>query len=67
AVLGECTEPWPPEASELDELVDELDWALWLPVRAADTSGWQLRIAVADPVEGRSYALEAVDQSLSDS
>jgi len=51
---------WPPDPGELGEAVGELDWYRWSPPGAE--TGWVLRLAVADPLDGLAWAVEAVDQ-----
>jgi len=51
---------WPPDPWELGEAVGELDWYRWSPPGAE--TGWVLRLAVADPLDGLAWAVEAVDQ-----
>ncbi|MBW3602527.1 MAG: hypothetical protein KY434_07505, partial [Actinobacteria bacterium] len=46
-------------AEELGAAVSELRWWRW---RAAGAdAGWVLRLAVADPVDGLAWAVEAAD------
>jgi Family of unknown function (DUF6183) len=55
---------WPVEPDVLGEAIDELEWYRWaLP---EPETGWVLRLAVADPVDGMSWAIEAIDQRTDD-
>jgi hypothetical protein len=58
-LLGVAGE-WPLTGAELTAWSDELEWVAWRPERT--TSGWDLRLAVADPEAGRAWAVEAVDE-----
>jgi hypothetical protein len=49
-------------ANELGRAVDRLHWYRWAPPVAE--AGWVTRLAVADPVDGLAWALEAVDAYL---
>lgn len=51
--------PWPPDPAELGAAVEELRWYRWTP--PARESGWVLRVAVEDPVDGLAWAVEALD------
>lgn len=58
---------WPAEPGGLEaftaalaEALEDLRWYRWQP--PAPASGWALRIAVADPVDGLAWAVEAIDQ-----
>lgn len=56
--------PWPEEAgeafaAELGRALGELRWVRW---QAGAESGWVLRLAVSDPVDGLSWAVEATDE-----
>ncbi len=53
-------EPAAPFVAELGNALDELRWYRWAP--PGPESGWVLRLAVADPVDGLAWALDATDQ-----
>jgi hypothetical protein len=59
ATLLDVTAEWPLTAAELTAWGGELEWLAWRP--EAGTSGWDLRLAVADPQAGRAWAVEAID------
>lgn len=55
---------WPVEPHEeftaaLGHALSELEWWRWAP---GPERGWVLRLAVADPVDGLAWAVEAVDE-----
>jgi hypothetical protein len=56
-----CDLPWPPEPDQVGDALARLEW-LWFDDGAPGT-GWQLRLAVADPVSGLSWAVSAVDSA----
>lgn len=60
SAVADELENWPPDPRTLGAVVDELAWWWWQPPRAAET-GWQLRLAVADPETGLAWAIDAVD------
>ncbi len=47
-------------AGDLRTVLDELRWYLWSA--PGDDSGWVLRVAVADPVDGLAWAVDASDR-----
>lgn len=51
---------WPVEPDELGEAISELGWYHWAPPEPE--TGWVLRLAVTDPVDGMAWAIEATDQ-----
>lgn len=51
---------WPVDPNELGEALGELDWFRWGP--PGPETGWVLRLAVCDPVDGLAWAVDAVDQ-----
>ena len=57
-VLG-IEEDWPIDPGPDAE---DLDWYVWAP--REPTPGWVCRIAVADPVDGLAWALDATDRAL---
>jgi len=59
AALTGLDDDWPPDTDELGEAIDELRWWWW--DAAEPDTGWTLRIAVEDPVDGLAWALTAVD------
>jgi hypothetical protein len=50
---------WPPDPGELGEALGELRWFRWAPSGA--DRGWILRLAVEDPIDGLSWAIDATD------
>jgi hypothetical protein len=50
---------WPPDPDELGGALDELRWWRWTP--PGSESGWVLRLAVEDPVDGLAWAVDATD------
>ena len=55
---------WPDDVDdafshELDAAVSDLDWYRF--TTPADEPGWKLRLAVADPVDGLAWAIDATD------
>lgn len=59
AALGGLTDEWPLEPNELGEIASELRWWFW-DADEPDT-GWHLRLAVEDPIDGLAWALTATD------
>lgn len=62
---------WPGDTGGLDDLtadlaeaLDELRWFRWR--RVEPEQGWVLRLAVADPLDGLAWAVEATDQRSED-
>jgi hypothetical protein len=51
--------PWPVDPDELGDAVRELRWYRWAPSHAE--TGWVLRLAVEDPVDGLAWAVAATD------
>jgi hypothetical protein len=51
--------PWPCDPVELGQALGELRWHRWSPPAAQ--TGWRLRLAVADPVDGLAWAIDAAD------
>ncbi|MDQ3537809.1 MAG: DUF6183 family protein [Actinomycetota bacterium] len=51
---------WPADAGDLQTVVDELRWYVWSA--PGDDSGWVLRVAIADPVDGLAWAVDASDR-----
>jgi hypothetical protein len=60
AVVAGMTDDWPADPDALGQAVGELDWWTWSTTGA---TGWICRIAVADPVEGLAWALDAHDHA----
>jgi hypothetical protein len=52
---------WPPDPDELGAALARLTWWCW--DNRMPASGWQLRLAVADPAAGWAAALDATDHS----
>lgn len=59
SVLAGMDDAWPEVHDELGEAVSELRWYVWSDL-APDT-GWVVRLAVEDPLDGLAWALVAVD------
>ena len=59
AALAGLDGDWPPAADDLAVAVDELRWFLW--EAEAPDSGWHLRLAVEDPLDGLAWAVSALD------
>jgi hypothetical protein len=51
--------PWPPDPDELGAALAELSWHRWSP--PGIETGWVLRLAVSDPVDGLAWAIDATD------
>jgi hypothetical protein len=60
AVLAGTSDEWPPDPDALGEAIDELQWWTWT---TPGETGWICRLAVADPVEGLAWALDAHDHN----
>lgn len=54
-----CDLDWPPDPEETGRAARRLEWA-WFDDGAPGT-GWQLRLAVADPEHGLAWAVSAID------
>mgnify|MGYP000125515288 CR=1 FL=1 len=52
---------WPPDVSDLEEALNEMNWWIWDDEPLS--KGWRLKIAIEDPIEGLSWALNAQDQT----
>lgn len=50
---------WPPDPDELGRAAAELQWFAWSDL--ASPTGWNLNLAIEDPIEGLSWAISAVD------
>jgi hypothetical protein len=50
---------WPAEPDDLGRAVAELQWFAWSDLAAP--TGWNLNLAIEDPIEGLSWAISAVD------
>jgi hypothetical protein len=59
---GDDDAAWPPPPDELGAAVAELRWFAWDP--GGPDTGWSLRLAVEDPVDGLAWALTASDGAL---
>ncbi|HZX55561.1 MAG TPA: DUF6183 family protein, partial [Ilumatobacteraceae bacterium] len=59
AALAGVSDEWPVAPDELGEAAGALDWYWWED--GEPPLGWQLRLAVADPVEGYAWAISAHD------
>jgi uncharacterized protein DUF6183 len=51
---------WPVDLGELGDAIAELEWYRWQPLETQ--IGWDLRLAVADPVDGLAWAVAATDR-----
>ncbi len=51
---------WPADPAELGDALAELRWYRWAP--PGPEAGWVLRLAVADPVDGLAWAVDATDR-----
>ncbi len=58
AVAGRLDD-WPFDPDALGAAATDLDWYRW--AAGAATTGWSLRLAVADPGRGRAWAVQATD------
>jgi hypothetical protein len=56
---------WPAEEAALGEAIRELTWYRWRPATGRET-GWVLRLAVEDPVDGLAWAVDATDRRTDD-
>lgn len=59
AALAGVLDEWPLSATEMGEIAGELRWFVWDAYEPV--TGWQLRLAMWDPVEGRAWAIAATD------
>jgi Family of unknown function (DUF6183) len=59
AALGDLTAEWPVGSDELGELVASLRWFWW--TAGEPEVGWELQLAVHDPLEGYAWAINARD------
>jgi hypothetical protein len=59
AAMAGLLDDWPVTADELGPAAGELRWFMW--DAAEPETGWGLRLAVEDPVDGRAFALLAID------
>jgi hypothetical protein len=50
---------WPPDPDDLGRAAAELQWFAWSDLAAP--TGWNLNLAIEDPIEGLSWAISAVD------
>ena len=50
---------WPPDPDELGRAAAELQWFAWSDLAAP--TGWNLNLAIEDPIEGLSWAIAAID------
>ena len=50
---------WPPDPDELGRATAELQWFAWSDLAAP--TGWNLNLAIEDPIEGLSWAISAID------
>lgn len=59
AIATLCDLAWPPDGDEVGAAVDRLDFH-WFDDGSPGT-GWQLRLAISDPLTGLAWAISAVD------
>ena len=59
AAIGNALDDWPLTGTELAEIVHELEWFWW--DASEPVAGWQLRLAVHDPLDGLGWAINAHD------
>lgn len=52
---------WPVAPDDLHEAASELRWVLWRP--ATPITGWELHLAIEDPLDGLAWAISATDQA----
>lgn len=57
AALGGCDGDWPLHPDEVGDIATSLDW--WVFTNRSAAPGWNLRLAVADPVDGLAWAIDA--------
>jgi hypothetical protein len=61
AIATICDLDWPVDPDQMTEAVPRLEF-VWFDDGSPGT-GWELRLAIADPTEGLAWAISAVDQS----
>lgn len=56
---------WPVDPADLSEAASELRWVLWRPGTRPGTQqlGWELHLAIEDPLDGLAWAISAIDQA----
>ncbi len=59
AAFGDALDDWPLPGGELAEIVHDLEWFWW--DASEPVAGWQLRLAVHDPLDGLGWAINAHD------
>ncbi len=59
AALGDALDDWPLPLDELGQLASGLRWSWWDAHEPA--TGWQLQLAIEDPVDGLAWAMTARD------
>ena len=59
AALADLADQWPVDRVEIGEALASLDWFWW--DAGEPRLGWELQLAVADPVEGYAWAISAHD------
>jgi hypothetical protein len=59
AALAGLLDDWPVDPDRLGEAAHELRWFAW--DAAEPITGWSLRLAVEDPLDGLAWALSASD------
>ncbi|MCP3857714.1 MAG: hypothetical protein GY698_23815 [Actinomycetia bacterium] len=62
AVLTGLDDTWPVEPEDLGQAAAELKWFAWS--RDEPDTGWNLRLAIEDPVDGLAWAVAASDASM---
>ena len=61
AALADLADEWPAEPDEIGEALASLDWYWW--DAGEPRLGWELQLAVADPIEGYAWAISAHDSA----
>lgn len=59
ASLGDLCDDWPVDPDDLGALAGELGWSWW--DAGEPRLGWELQLAIEDPVDGLSWAISARD------
>lgn len=61
AAIADATDAWPVDPGDLGAIAAELSWYWW---EAGDpVGGWQLQLAIHDPIDGVAWAINARDQA----
>jgi hypothetical protein len=59
AALADMSDDWPVPPDAIGDAVSALEWYWW--DAGEPRLGWELQLAVADPVEGYAWAISAHD------